>query len=319
MSFHQLHDKMNLPIRLFITLFILASPAISDEPRTLRLLTIGNSFSANATRHLKPLAEAAGHTLVHNSLVVGGASLQLHADKARKNEANPKSKAGHYTDGRGLRDNLKLEKWDVVTIQQASVKSHDYATFQPHATWLRDYITQHAPQARLYIHQTWAYRADDPRFTKLSLKPREPKTQQAMYECLTAAYHQLASDLGAAGIIPVGDAFHLADTHEKWGFRPDPNFQSKAAIYPALPDQKHSLHVGWVWRESKDKKKHTLSMDGHHANLAGEYLGACVWLETLFAQNPVGNAYIPKGLEPKYDRFLQETAHNAVKARQKSK
>jgi hypothetical protein len=55
-------------------------------------------------------------------------------------------------------------------------------------------------------------------------------------------------------------------------------------------------------------------MDGHHANLAGEYLGACVWLEVLFQQSAVGNAFVPKGLDPAYARFLQETAHRAVAA-----
>lgn len=29
-------------------------------------------------------------------------------------------------------------------------------------------------------------------------------------------------------------------------------------------------------------------MDGHHANLAGEYLGACVWYEELFGDSVVG-------------------------------
>jgi hypothetical protein len=53
-------------------------------------------------------------------------------------------------------------------------------------------------------------------------------------------------------------------------------------------------------------------MDGHHANLAGEYLGACVWYEVLFNESSVGNKFIPKGLEPEYARFLQETAHKAV-------
>ena len=56
-------------------------------------------------------------------------------------------------------------------------------------------------------------------------------------------------------------------------------------------------------------------MDGHHANLAGEYLGACVWYEVLFGDSSVGNAFLPEGLEAGYARFLQETAHRAVQAR----
>ncbi len=53
-------------------------------------------------------------------------------------------------------------------------------------------------------------------------------------------------------------------------------------------------------------------MDGHHANAAGEYIGASVWYEWLFAQSPVGNAYVPTGLDAACARFLQDTAHRAV-------
>jgi hypothetical protein len=42
-----------------------------------------------------------------------------------------------------------------------------------------------------------------------------------------------------------------------------------------------------------------------------------VWYEVLFGESAVGNAFVPKGLEPDYARFLQETAHQAVQARTK--
>jgi hypothetical protein len=297
-----------------LTLLLCAlSASAADAAKTVRLLTVGNSFSANATHYLKDLAQAGGHTLIHNSLVIGGSSFQVHAEKARKHDAAPKDKAGHYTSGRGLRENLTLEKWDYVTIQQASIKSHDYATYQPEARWLWDYIHKYAPQAKLLIHQTWAYRVDDPRFTKPTGKPGEPKTQTEMYAGLTAAYDRLASELGGARIIPVGDAFHLADTDADRCYKPDRSFQAKTAVNPALPDQRHSLHVGWRWTTKNGK--YTLGMDGHHANLAGEYLGACVWYEVLFGESAEGTEYVPKGLAAEDARFLQGVAHRAVLAR----
>jgi hypothetical protein len=280
----------------------------------VRLLTIGNSFSANATRNLGDLAKAGGHTLIHRPIVVGGASFQVHAEKAQKHEADARDKAGLYTSGRGLKENLAAEAWDYVTIQQASIKSHDFATYQPYAGWLRDYIARHAPQAKLLVHQTWAYRKDDPRFTKPSGKPGEPATQEAMYRGLRDAYHKIAAEFGAR-IIPVGDAFFAADTDAQWGYQIAPSFNPKTAKHPALPDQTHSLHVGWNWRKQKDGKS-VLGMDGHHANTAGEYLGACVWYEVLFGESAVGNPFVPKTIEPDYARFLQETAHRAVESLQ---
>ncbi|MFN0077212.1 MAG: DUF4886 domain-containing protein [Prosthecobacter sp.] len=302
-------------LALLIALLFWTS-SFAGEAKTVRLLTIGNSFSANATRHLGDLAKAGGHTLIHQPLVIGGSSFQVHAEKAQKHEADAKDKAGLYTSGRGLKENLVLDKWDYVTIQQASIKSHDFATYQPYAGILRDYITKHAPQAKLLIHQTWAYRKDDPRFTKPSDKPGEPKTQEEMYGGLTAAYDKIAAELGGK-VIPVGDALFMADTDATWGYQNDITFDPKTAKQPALPNQTHSLHVGWRWAKSKDGKNTTLGMDGHHANTAGEYLGACVWYEVLFGESAVGNTYVPKGMEAAYAQFLQETAHKAVQKRLK--
>lgn len=290
-----------------IAALLFCASSFADEAKTVKLLTIGNSFSANATHYLGDLAKAGGHTLIHQPLVIGGASFQVHAEKAQKHEADPKDKAGLYTNGRGLKENLELQKWDYVTIQQASIKSHDFATYQPYAGWLRDYITQHAPEAKLLVHETWEYRKDDPRF----IKPGEPQSQEEMYTGLRSAYDKIAAEFNAR-IIPTGDAFHLADTDPSWAYQTDTTFNPKAAKQPELPNQTHSIHVGWRWAKPKNGGKIALGMDGHHANMAGEYLGACVWYEVLFGESAVGNTFAPKGLDPKDARFLQETAHRAV-------
>jgi hypothetical protein len=129
-----------------------------------------------------------------------------------------------------------------------------------------------------------------------------------MYEQLTKAYDRVANELGLH-VIPVGDAFHLADSDPKWGYKPDTAFDFAKARKPMLPDQTHSLHTGWKWTAEK------MTIDGHHASQAGQYLAASVWLEVLFDQNPVGNPFVPPGLDPAYARFLQETAHRAVTQR----
>jgi len=304
---------MKFALALSISLLLLIS-AHAGEPKTVRLLTIGNSFSANATRHLGELAKAGGHTLIHRPLVIGGASFQVHAEKAQKHEADPKDKAGLYGSGLGLKESLAADTWDYVTIQQASIKSHDFSTYQPHAGWLRDYVSKHAPKAKLLVHETWEYRKDDPRFTKPSTKAGEPKTQNEMYQGLRASYEKIAAEFGAQ-IIPTGDAFHLADNDPAWAYQTDTAFDPKKAKQPELPNQKHSLHVGWRWSKPKGKDQVVLGMDGHHANMAGEYLGACVWYEILFGESAVGNVFVPKGLDAADTRYLQETAHKAAQAR----
>src|SRR5262249_37900197 len=90
-------------------------------------------------------------------------------------------------------------------------------------------------------------------------------------------------------LIPVGDAMYLADTNVRWGYRPDRKFDFNNAQPTSLPDQTHSLHTGWRWTAAKDGKK-SLTMDGHHASVAGQYLAACVFYEVLFAESVVGNS-----------------------------
>lgn len=287
-------------------------PLQAETSKAVRLLTIGNSFSANATRHLKDLAKAGGHELIHKSIVVGGSPLQLHAEKAQLNEKNPKDPKGLYSDGTSLKQLLQSQPWDFVTIQQASIKSHDLSTYQPYANQLRDLVAKHAPAAKLLVHQTWAYRSDDPRFDPAKSKPGEPPTQAAMYQALTHAYRTVAAELKAP-LIPVGDAFFMVDSDPKWAYQRDEAFKVKQARHPALPNQKHSLHVGWKWWKQKDGSM-VLRMDGHHANTAGEYLGGCVWYEALFGVSVVGNPFVPSGLQPEFARFLQETAHRAMEA-----
>lgn len=280
---------------------------------SVRLLTIGNSFSVNATRLLPPLVASAGRELIHHQAMIGGSSLAQHWNKVVRYEKEPRDPQAAYSTKRTLHDELRAEKWDFVTIQQYSLISHDATTYGPYDRWLRDYIAKLAPQAELLVHQTWAYRADDPRFTRPPTKPGTPTTQFAMYRALTNAYEETATELGLR-MLPVGDAFFLADSDSLWRFQPDRRFDPATAQFPALPQERHSLHVGWQWKRARDGKR-TLRMDGHHANLAGEYLGACVFYEMLFDASVLEVPYVPAGLDAAYARFLRETAHRAVQRR----
>ncbi len=306
--------------RLFcaaLLLLLLHAPALLAQApargKTVRLLTVGNSFSQNAVHYLPELAKADGNVLVLRGAVKGGASLEQHWQKAQWHEKDPADKRGRYDSSRSLKEELLAEKWDYVTIQQASIKSHDVATYRPFAGHLRDYVKQHAPQAELLLHETWAYRVDDPRFAARKTKPGEPATREAMFQGLAAAYAAIAKELGVRRI-PVGHAFHMAETDSAWGFKPDTKFDFKNARPPALPDQTHSLHVGWRWVKPKDKPGAPASLlrDGHHANTAGEYLGACVFYEVLFDANVVENKFVPPKLTAEDARYLRETAHRAV-------
>jgi hypothetical protein len=284
--------------------------AAEGKTKTVRLLTVGNSFSANATHFLGSLAKAGGDVLILREADISGGTMAQHWEKAQLYQHDANDPQGLYNTKRSLKQELLAEPWDFVTIQQASIRSHDVSSYRPYAKQLFDFIKENTPQAEVMLHETWAYRRDDPRFAVASPAAGEPPTQQAMYEGLSKAYATIAAELGLRRI-PVGDAFQMANTDPHWGYQVDTAFNFKNAQPPALPDQTHSLNMGWRWVKQKDGRA-TLGMDGHHANAPGEYLGACVFYETLFRESVVGNSFIPPGIDADYARFLQQTAHSAL-------
>ncbi len=281
----------------------------TDEP--FRVLAIGNSFTRNATEYLDDLAAAAGFSLQLEKIIIGGASLQRHADRLLAGNQPPEGRRF----GPPTEKMLTSQPWDVVTIQQVSTMSFDSETYQPHANILAEAIGRLAPTARLRLHQTWAYRIDDPWFT-VTDRPAtgRPTSAAQMHRRLSESYQKIAEQVDAS-LIPAGNAFAAAASDPRWGYRIDPTFQFNSADYPALPDQANSLHVGWRWKADADGQK-VLSIDGHHASIAGQYLGGCVWFESLLRRDVRDNPFVPQSLDLDFAAFLRQTAHDVVQSYQ---
>jgi hypothetical protein len=289
--------------------------AVGHELRAVRLLVIGNSFSADATAFLDDLAAAGGHTLVFGHASIPGCPLDRHVRHALAHEKDPDDREGKpYTAGGkkvSLREMLQSNDWDYVTIQQASIKSFNVDTYRPFAKQLADYVGKYAPRARVVLHETWAYRADNPMFSEGRV------TRQEMYDRLHAAYHTIAEEIGAAGVIPVGTAFENALNDPRWVFRAPGNVDRAAFTYPDLPAQANSLHVGYKWPAPSTRpatKPAAMTYDGSHASTLGRYLGACTWYE-FFYGDVRGNAFAPDGVTPRQAATLQEVARDTVRAR----
>ena len=273
-------------------------PPIGGLP--VRLLAIGNSFSANALAFLPAIVEAStGNQLTLGHICIGGCPLARHwknAEAFLKQSDDPEARAWRI---------LTAEPWDYVTLQQYSMHSFEVETYRPYARSLYDAIAAKAPQAEVLIHETWAYREDDPLFKSGAFTPQD------MYQGLRQAYETIAAELHCR-IIPSGDAFENARRDPRWkGAFPDPRFDYQNARHPELPDQTHSLHSGFSWNKDKDGAWQ-LHMDGHHANRAGEYLGSAVWFELLFRQSVLGNAFVPKDMTAEDVAILQSIAHRTV-------
>ncbi len=286
----------------------------SAAEKTVKVLAVGNSFSANALRYFSDIVKASGNKTVAMNAMIGGCDMERHMRHADAFEKNSEDPEGHpYPGKKSLKELLTAEKWDFVTIQQASPKSFRPETYHPHAERLIAYIRKYAPQAEIVIHETWAYRDDHRWFVEHDKYQDQPVGHDAMYKVVRAAYDALAKETGFR-MVPCGDAMELARLDPAWGkFEPDPAFDPKTAVYPALPKgEKRSLQNGYSWKKDAKTGKYSLGKDAFHANTQGEYLQGCVWLEFFFGQSAVGNGFLPKGMTQEDAAILQKVAHRAV-------
>lgn len=296
--------------------------AAEAAKKQVKVLAIGNSFSRDANSCRTKLNEAdPSRLLLVTEANIGGCSLEKHVKLAETYEKNPADAAGRpynvsWTGNRpdalknapknskvSLKELLLADQWEYVTIQQVSHLSDDITTYRPYAKQLCDYIKKYCPKAQIVVHEVWADRVDNAR-----MLPKK-KTQADMYRNLHNAYWGIAAELGGLKVIPVGDAFQ--NVRQVWNFQPDPNFDAKKAVYPALPDQSRALCIGWMWNKDAKTGQEKIRYD-HHANQAGRLLAALVWREFFLGADSRQSTYKPSEMSEENAVFLRKIAHETV-------
>ena len=300
-----------------------------DKPDSLRILTVGNSFTDSLSAFFPQVVESASRGLHFERANHGGCELHRHWSYIQNEERDGVYRM--YQDYQfKMREILARQRWDVVSVQQASHFSWRPETYQPFANKLHAYIKQHAPQAEVVIQQTWAYRADDPRVVPGGAWQYDEDTlqrakeagidlpagsmvigQDGMYEGLTAAYTRLAKDLRLR-VIPTGLAVQLARANEAEGFKPYPQTLMRTLRWPDLPPQAGDVvgTIGWGKDQASGELK--LWRDTIHLNARGQYLQACVWFAFLYRRKTSEITFVPDMLGDSDARFLREMAQRAV-------
>ena len=182
----------------------------------MKVLSIGNSFSQDAHRWLYDVCKSAGKEIYNVNLYYGGCSLYQHWDFY----INDKQEYDYEIKGEplrkiGLMEALKAEKWDVITYQQASHDSGIYDKYQPFLCDLHKVVKEVCPDAKFYIHKTWAYEIDSPHGSFVLYN----HDQKYMYECLSEAYAKAAESIGV-DVIPVGDVIqYLRDNTKEFDYK----------------------------------------------------------------------------------------------------
>jgi hypothetical protein len=174
----------------------------------MKILSIGNSFSDDAQRYLREIAANDGLEIETLNLCIGGCSLKTHASHVKDGE---RAYLFHYNGDVdrdeliSLQDGVAMRKWDVVTIQQVSTHSFVEESFYPYIHEVIAYVREQLPDAKIYIHQTWAYEHGCPR----SFEVTDGKGAEFMLEGIRRAYARAKDEISAEAIIPSGELMEL--------------------------------------------------------------------------------------------------------------
>lgn len=248
----------------------------SMHNKSLKILSIGNSFSVDSQEYLYDIATDLGYNeVVLGNLYIGGCALNTHLSNAQ----NDTAAYTYYYNGNGtwtyhpdykMSTALKSQDWDYITIQQASSYSglpDSYSSLDP----LMDIVKTMSGDAKFAWNMTWTYQKD----YQWGFGVYE--TQENMYQQLTSAVkNKIATRDDFYAIIPNGTAIQNARTS----------------------------YLG-----------DTLTRDGSHLSLdAGRYIAALNFFYTLTGDSIDDISYVPEGVNKNMKKVCIESVKNAVEA-----
>ncbi len=224
----------------------------------MKILAIGNSFSEDATRYLHQIGDAAGVKNQIVNLYIGGCPLESHWENIETNARKYQfqmngTKADHVV---SIPQVLEAAEWDVIITQQASHDSGWIESYEPFLGRMLEYIREKQPNARIMLHETWAYASDSVHSKFI----RYNRSQKEMFERLYNAYHTMA------------DRYKL------------PLIRSGELV--------QALRATEMFDE--DLGRHSICRDGFHMSLVyGRYALGCLWAKMLWGITLKDNSYVP--------------------------
>ena len=193
----------------------------------MNILSIGNSFSQDATYYLHDLALHSGVEITTANLYIGGCSLERHFRNFYSDErAYQLQFNGFMTEFFvSIKEAILSRSWDIITIQQVSSQSGKIETYFPYLDILAQQIRFLCPKAKLVIHQVWMYEEGASHYGRLV----NYSGPDEMYAANSDAYAKAAERIGADGLIPSGDTMYRL---------------SKANVGPVHRDGGHANALG---------------------------------------------------------------------------
>ena len=244
----------------------------------MKVLSIGNSFSQDAHKWLNQISKDGGEEIYCVNLYIGGCPLKAHWENYLSDEPLYDLEINGEKNGTiNISDALKMDKWDVITLQQASPVSGKPQSYIPYLPKLAENVRRSCPDAKLYIQQTWAYEQD--RDSEM-FRVRYNGDQKEMYRRLIDAY-EMASALINAPLIPAGEVIQY--------------------LRENVPEFDYTV------------TGRSLNRDGYHLDLIyGRFAAALTWYGTLTGRDVRQVNFVPYVDERKGDPGLLELVKNAV-------
>jgi len=286
-----------------------------DPEKSIKLLTIGNSFTANALTYVPEFAAKDGKPLIIFPAHIGGASLETHAKAVSlytENPANPDAQiyrtfGGNYSVKRhSLAEILTTQKWDYITIQESTSRARQTDFSTESLRILVEFIRIHAPQAKIFLFEPWSSREN-----RSPMPDGSPTSSQLAYNRIHTESLRLAAKFNLT-LLPIGTAFQNARNTPLWQITTkDPDFDYENPPEGKLPDQTGSLIVGWSWGRTGNAPLR-MQLDTIHANSAGSYLGGAVIYEAISGTDIRNLPLNVKDVSSSRAENLRELAHAAL-------
>lgn len=183
------------------------------QRKPLKILMVGNSFALDTCDYLHHMCAEVKVDVTIGVTYLQNANLEAHYNNFISENAVYNYHEYTSIDGvasKSISNGLSLQAmlnkhndWDLITFQQQSTLSDDYATYQPHLNSLivgiKSVITNNP---KIGMLQTWA-----------NSTTRRPD-QLGMYNGLVDAYEKAIADEGIGVFIPAGTAIQSARTNQ---------------------------------------------------------------------------------------------------------
>ena len=290
---------MNTMLKIVAVAAALASsPGCSspkgDEPGTLKVLMIGNSFCYYYVDELYGMAKAAGIKMRVCNVYQSGCTVEQHHTWWKNGESN----YFYYTTDENGRKEVKQtnleyclsqQNWDVISLQEATSRMYKNNISVPdyliqtklYLDDLWNYIKEQFPMSRHLWHGCWTYQVGYDR------GGYQMKTLQQQEDCVKSImeYSKKVCENYKLELVNTGDAWQLI---RQGGYD---NMCARKSVNNGEGDYYHDGDIG-----------------------GGQYLNACVWFEIITGQSCVGNTFRPSytlDANITYEA-LQQAAHQAV-------